>query len=303
MNINNGFIDGCFDLLHYGHINSFFQSKKKCNILHLATHTNDDIFNAKNNFPIFNFEHRLLLLQNCKFIDICYNDPTPYNTNINILDNLNCEYFFHSEDGIDKYPLLDLFNSNKLLIINRTKGISTSLLLNRLFKFINNMSFNTNTNYQYLTNIYNDMVLYNNPIRHKNIIFIKCNWDLFNENHIYLLNNIKTKYYDSYDIYIDLTDTDEILQSNNNIFNKYETRILLYGIKLIYDIIIDIDYKNINCNNLITINTNVITPFKFNKLLIDDEFNDYINNLDNIKLNIINNINFDDYQNKLNSII
>ena len=43
-NINefiNGFIDGCFDLFHYGHINAIFQSKLKCNILRLSFYINN----------------------------------------------------------------------------------------------------------------------------------------------------------------------------------------------------------------------------------------------------------------------
>ena len=297
INFANGFIDGCFDLFHYGHINGIYQSKLRCKTLHLATHSNDEIFIAKNRYPIYDFNHRLALLKNCKFIDKLHIESTPYNTSVEIIDNMGCEVFFHAEDGIDKYPLLDINNANKLYIYDRTLGVSTSDILKRLYNYKNNIKVDTCSNYGYLTTLYNNISSFSKnkeDINYiNNIICLNCNWDLFNKYHIQLIQKIKNKYNNSYKLIIDLTSYNE--NESNMIFNKFEIRILLAGIIGIYDSIInnnlDNNLKKIKCDNLILINSKVSNLFTFNNYQNDTTFNNDINDLNIQKDKIVNSIN------------
>ena len=302
-NINefiNGFIDGCFDLFHYGHINAIYQSKLKCNILRLSTHNNEEIYLSKKFYPIYNFEERILLLKECKFIDILDLDSTPYNTSIDILNSKHCDVFFHGEDGIDKYPLSEINKLNKLSIFDRTNGISTSNIIQRLFDYKKNNIIKTNEDKLYLTDLFNNIQSLNNilykSVNINNIILLKCDWDLFNNNHILLLNDIKIKYGNTYNIYIDL------LSNNNNnencLFNKYEIRVLLSGIKIINNILLD-NNENIICNNLILINTKLNHIFNYQNYHIDTTFLHNIEKIINYKNNLVNNFNFTQYRNKM----
>lgn len=298
--ITNGFIDGCFDLFHYGHIHAIFQSKSKCNKLRLSTHSDEEIYLVKKFYPIYNFKDRLILLQETKFIDMLDLYSSPYNTSIDILNLKNCDIFFHGEDGIEKYPLLELNKANKLVVFNRTHNISTSNILQRLFDYKNNNDIKTNEDILYLTNLFNDIQSLNNilykPIHKDNIILIKCDWDLFNKYHILLLNDIKCKYGDIYYIYIDL-----LSNSNNNenvLFNKYEIRVLLSGIKCIDNILLDSN-TNIVCDNLILINTTFNNIFNFKNCHIDTSFSKKIEDIIIYKNNLINSIDFTKYINKM----
>lgn len=305
--IINGFIDGCFDLFHYGHINGISQSKLQCNILRLSTHDNKEIYLAKNCYPIYNFEDRILLLTECKFIDILDLDSTIYNTSVDILNKKNCDVFFHGEDGVDKYPISEIKKLNKLLIFDRTKGISTSNILQRLYDYKAKITIETNNNYNYLTTLFNNIqylsnLLYKSNIHKDNIILLKCDWDLFNKHHIYLINNIKLKYGHNYSIFIDLLSDTNISDNNENcLFNKYEIRVLLAGIKSIDNIIFDYN-EHIKCNNLILINTELNKNkciFEFQNYYNDITFIKDITHIINYKINLINNIDFTQYINKM----
>jgi ethanolamine-phosphate cytidylyltransferase len=303
MNINSficGFIDGCFDLFHYGHLNAIYQSKLNCNKLRLSTHNNEEIYLAKQFYPIYNFEDRIILLKECKFIDILDLDSTPYNTSIEILNDKNCNIFFHGEDGIDKYPLSEINKLNKLVVFNRTKGISTSNIIQRLFDYKNNNIIKKNEDKLYLTSLFNNIQSLNNTlytsVNKVNIILLKCDWDLFNKNHIFLLNDIKIKYGNTYKIYIDLLSNNN--EYENCLFSNYEIRVLLSGIKIIDNIILEYN-EDILCNNLVLINTKLNNIFNYQNYIIDDTFLDNMHNIINYKNNLINNIDFTQYINKM----
>jgi cytidyltransferase-like protein len=295
----NGFIDGCFDLFHYGHVNAIYQSKLKCNNLILATHDNEEIYKAKKCQPVYDFNERLLILKTCKFIDKLNLESTPYNTDIDILNKNHCDIFFHGDDGIDKYPLIDIYKLNKLSIFDRTKGISTSNLLQRIYNYINNDIVKMNDNIDYLNSLYNNIISLSNKLYiskpDSRIVYLKCDWDLFNKFHIYLLQDIKKKY-PHYKLCIDLISPNDI--NSNILFNKYEIKILLAGIKHIDMILFDTSIT-VNCTHLVLINTSNDNIFNQTVTNIDDSFQDSIYNIINMKLQRINKIDFMYYTHKL----
>lgn len=275
MSINKGLIDGCFDYFHYGHIYAIFQSKQLCDTLHLVIHSDEEILNAKGYKPILDFKYRLQILGQCKFIDTLHTNSS---TSIEFLDKFKC----------DRVNLYD-----------RNICVSTSNVIKRLYNFINNGLIITNTNFKYLTMLYNKLQIYNNVnlnIKFDKIIFLNCEFDLFTNHHIEILNDIRKKYDSTYTIFIDLI----LYNDKKLIFNKYESRVFLAGIEHIYDILINIPDKKINCNELILINTYLAEPFNFNICKIDTTFTNNINKIPNLKKDIINNINFNLYKGKLN---
>ena len=65
-----GFTNGCFDLIHAGHISSLVESSKKVDILVLGLNSDNSIKVLKGkNRPIINFEDRAYILSNISVID------------------------------------------------------------------------------------------------------------------------------------------------------------------------------------------------------------------------------------------
>lgn len=283
---NNAFIDGCFDVFHYGHVHALFQSKQKCKKLSVATHSDIEILKAKSSPPLFNYEERYNMLKNCKFVDILY-EQVPYNTTVDIIESFGCEVFCHGEDGIDKYPLIDIKNANKLHVYNRTNGISTSDIVSRILDYKNGNKVKTNMDRIYQKYLFDKINSTNLLNENSKIIILKCSWDMINTNHINLIHDIKEKYKD-YNIVVDLLSDD----NSYDIFNKYEMGITLLGIKGIDKVLL---YSNANYDfkDIILINTQLVNG------KIDNSFNNQIEYINKYKYNFLNNIDITLYSKKI----
>lgn len=278
---NKGFIDGCFDAFHYGHINALFQSKKVCNKLLVGSHLDSEIKKVKMSPCLFNYEERAELLKNCRFVDEYVGD-VPYNTTTSIVDNFGCEIFFHGDDGIDKYPLIDIYNEGKLYVYNRTKGISTSDIIKRLDDYKNGNPVTTNKDFIYLKHIFDEI---QNSIpfkKYDQVLIVKCCWDFFNIRHLNFLKSLKEKY-PEHGIYVDLVSEDKY-----DIFNKYEMGITLLGLKLIDKVLL---YNtDILTDNIIFVNSD------------NSSFREEINEIEEYKYTLIKNIDIQLYKNKIKEL-
>jgi ethanolamine-phosphate cytidylyltransferase len=282
-----GFIDGCFDGFHYGHVHALFQSKQHCENLYSASHCDEEILKAKKTLPIFSYKDRIRFLENCRFIDKCF-AHVPYNTSLSVINGFGCDIFFHGSDGIDKFPLNELNKAGKLCVYNRTNGISTSNMLLRFMQLKNNDNVDKNEDLIYLKYLFNKI---NNTIKttsNKKIIILKCSWDLINSLHLDLLSNIKDKY-PNHSIYVDLISHD----SSYKIFNKNEMAITLLGLKLIDKVLIYNDLDDIHYDECILINSCLY------KGTIDTNFDNYIKYIETFKDNFLNHFDIDTYKHKI----
>ena len=65
-----GFINGCFDVLHVGHISLFEYCKKCCDYLVVAIDSDERVKKTKGpNRPYNNLEDRMKMLKSIRFID------------------------------------------------------------------------------------------------------------------------------------------------------------------------------------------------------------------------------------------
>jgi rfaE bifunctional protein nucleotidyltransferase chain/domain len=79
-NIKIGFTNGCFDLIHPGHINFFNNCKKKCDLLIVGINSDHSIKNVKGiNKPLIKEKYRAIHLSNLIKIDyvIIFNELNP----------------------------------------------------------------------------------------------------------------------------------------------------------------------------------------------------------------------------------
>ena len=265
------FMDGCFDGYHYGHVNAILQGKLLCNNLILGTHNNDEMSKHKND-PLCDYIERSFMLKHCKYINNFIGDVN-YIVSIDTLNKFNCSKYLHAdevlitrngEDGIN----LDVIK-NHYITYERTFGISTTLLISRLYNYFLGNKIEYNINLYYLKTIYNktkkyNMMIYNN---NNNIIYISHSWDLLNSIHIKQIQKIKDDYPNFNLIGIINNNNDEIY-----IYNQYERAITLSSINLIDDVIMDFDYIN-NEHRYINLDNDKKYFINFNK-------NHYINSID-----------------------
>jgi D-beta-D-heptose 7-phosphate kinase/D-beta-D-heptose 1-phosphate adenosyltransferase len=79
-NIKIGFTNGCFDLIHPGHINFFNKCKKKCDLLIVGLNSDHSIKRIKGiNKPLIKEKYRAIHLSNLIKIDyvIIFNELNP----------------------------------------------------------------------------------------------------------------------------------------------------------------------------------------------------------------------------------
>lgn len=128
-----GFTNGCFDCCHLGHLNSFMQAKKLCDVLIVAVNSDASIKRYKGeNRPIQDEKTRALLLASLEFIDyvIVFEEDSP----LHIVDKLKPDVVAKEGYTLDKWPegRLALSYGGKAITLNRLEGYSTSNLVEKM---------------------------------------------------------------------------------------------------------------------------------------------------------------------------
>ena len=126
-----GFTNGCFDLLHQGHLYSISEAKKKCDYLIIGL--NSDISVAKlkgSNRPIDEQAYRVLKLSKLNDVDaiIIFHDETP----LRLIKDINPNILFKGVDYKDREIVGSKFvkeNGGKVELLDFLDGYSTSNLI------------------------------------------------------------------------------------------------------------------------------------------------------------------------------
>ena len=261
------FVDGCFDGFHYGHVYALYQAKQLSDKILVGTHKDEEIAKYKCK-PIFSYEDRSFMLKHCKYIDEFIGD-VDYLPSLKTLNKYSCNNLLHGRENIIINET-DIFNqfrkANKYLEYEPTKGISTTNLIYRIFCYINNLEIITNMDYIYLNIIFNELRNKEN-YEEKNVIVIESSWELFNRNHINYILDIKQQY-PLYNIVCKVTKN-----SKYNILNQLERAIVLCGIKIIDQVILEDDDKYLNAKKYI-----------LDEIYTIEIFNNIIKNMNNIKI-------------------
>ena len=151
-------MDGCFDLMHFGHFNAIrqvgpsflpsllsflasltfsVQARELGDILVAGIHSDEEIEQNKGP-PVMKFAERLEVLQSCKWVDEVVTG-VPYNVSAymdNIINKHNCDFIVHGDDpslnadGTDAYAAIKA--AGRFRMIKRTEGISTTELVGRM---------------------------------------------------------------------------------------------------------------------------------------------------------------------------
>eukprot|EP01100_Stratorugosa_tubuloviscum_P000813 TRINITY_DN1180_c1_g1_i1.p1 TRINITY_DN1180_c1_g1~~TRINITY_DN1180_c1_g1_i1.p1 ORF type:complete len:367 (-),score=175.52 TRINITY_DN1180_c1_g1_i1:91-1191(-) len=141
-------VDGCFDMMHFGHSNAIRQAKEFGSYLIVGVHSDLEI--AKNKGPtVMKEQERYAAVAACKWVDEVV-ENAPYVTQVEWLNRYNCDYCVHGDDlvtaadGTDCYQAVK--EANRFLVVKRTKGVSTTDLVARMLQLKKTHIFIKNEN-------------------------------------------------------------------------------------------------------------------------------------------------------------
>ena len=129
-----GFTNGCFDLVHRGHIEFLKQARSQCDILILGLNSDSSVQKLKGkNRPIVPQNERAIILENLNFVDliIIFYELTP----IKLIEGLKPDIIFKGKD----YEINEVIGSElikkwngKVKLVPLIKGNSTSNIVKRI---------------------------------------------------------------------------------------------------------------------------------------------------------------------------
>ncbi len=129
-----GFTNGCFDLIHQGHIDYLKKSSERCDFFILALNSDSSVKKIKGlSRPIIGQSERSEILANYNFIDriIIFNEKTP----LNIIKKIRPQFLFKGDD----YKISEVVGAKeiarwggKVVLIKCIKGKSTSKIIERI---------------------------------------------------------------------------------------------------------------------------------------------------------------------------
>lgn len=131
-----GFTNGCFDIIHYGHIQYIEKAKKLVDILIVALNSDRSVKGLKGDKrPIFNLQHRMKIVAALEAVDFVtyFNEDTP----AKIINCLKPDIIFKGAD-YKKSEIVgkDIVESygGKVEQINYLKGYSVTSIVDKIIK-------------------------------------------------------------------------------------------------------------------------------------------------------------------------
>ena len=127
-------VDGCFDMLHFGHTNAIRQARKLGHELFVGCHSDEEILQYKGP-PIMNSEERYEALRGCKWVDFVV-ENYPYVTRLKDMNRFEIDFVVHGDDisvdlqGRNSYQ--EIIDAARFKVVKRTDGISTTDLVGRM---------------------------------------------------------------------------------------------------------------------------------------------------------------------------
>jgi ethanolamine-phosphate cytidylyltransferase len=198
------FMDGAFDLMHYGHMNAFRLGRSLGTHLVVGLNSDESIQSCKGQAPLLNDEERLRMVAACKFVDEVV-PGVPYIMNRDyldyVIDKYKIDYVIHGDDpclvdGKDVYATAKA--AGKYRSIPRTEGVSTTdivgrmLLLTKEHHFQNGMGQRS----KFLTTSRMMRLFSGNvpaPEPGMRVIYVDGAWDLFHPGHVSILQAARAR--------------------------------------------------------------------------------------------------------------
>jgi ethanolamine-phosphate cytidylyltransferase len=197
------FMDGAFDLMHFGHMNAFRLAKSLGTHLVVGVNSDRSITECKG-APLMNDEERLMMVQSCKFVDQVIPD-CPYIMNQEYLDWVvrqhNIDFVVHGDDpcivdGKDVYATAK--EAGKFQTIPRTEGVSSTDIVGRILSLSREDDLPEGAVQGKLSKFFPTTLLLrlfsssiSAPTMDMRVVYIDGAWDLFHPGHVAILKAAK----------------------------------------------------------------------------------------------------------------
>lgn len=274
---NKVFSDGCYDCLHFGHMNGFRQIKEKSKYLIIGTHSGEDI-NKEKYSTVMNDKERYEMLRHSRWIDSVETN-VPFVCSIDLVKKLNIEKVFHGNDIITNADGFDCYGeikkNNMFEEFDRTLYMSTTDLIGRMLRRVPNCESRLIGEEKiYLENL-RDLFKKNNIQRKGKIIYVDGTFDLLHVGNASFLEKAKAEG-DYLIVGLHSSEDNKIEKGESPIQTSLEREITLWGIKYVDEVILNAPFYPTN-EFLEKMNIDVVVYAKeYNKK--------YYKNLENIKI-------------------
>ena len=124
-----GYLGGCWDLFHVGHLNYIREAKKRCDYLIVDVTPDEIVFKQKNKYPVISEFNRLEVVKAIKYVDRA--ELSDEGRDFSALEKYGYNILFISEDHRGKEYYNNLEQKMKelgveVVYIPYTKGISST---------------------------------------------------------------------------------------------------------------------------------------------------------------------------------
>ncbi|XP_008781724.1 ethanolamine-phosphate cytidylyltransferase-like [Phoenix dactylifera] len=146
------YMDGCFDLMHYGHANALRQAKALGDELVVGVVSDEEIV-ANKGPPVLSMEERLILVSGLKWVDeVIANAPYAITEEFmnTLFNKYNIDYIIHGDDpcvlpdGTDAYGPAK--KAGRYKQIKRTEGVSSTDIVGRILSSLRGGEVDENYN-------------------------------------------------------------------------------------------------------------------------------------------------------------
>lgn len=147
------YMDGCFDMMHYGHANALRQARALGDELVVGVVSDEEII-ANKGPPVMSLDERIVMVSGVKWVDEVIPDA-PYAINESFMKKLfteyNIDYIIHGDDpcllpdGSDAYELAK--KAGRYKQIKRTEGVSSTDIVGRMLLCVRDRPSNENQNH------------------------------------------------------------------------------------------------------------------------------------------------------------
>jgi ethanolamine-phosphate cytidylyltransferase len=200
-------VDGCFDMLHFGHTNAIRQAAALGHELFVGSHSDEEIVRYKGP-PIMHAEERYEALRACKWVTFVV-ENYPYVTRLKDMERLDVDFVVHGDDisvGLDgKNSYQEMIDAGKFKVVKRTAGISTTDLVGRMLLCTKQHLLaedeepvvpeeqSASTTVRYLTTNRKIVQFSNNkaPTEEDRIVYVDGSFDLFHVGHVRVLEKAR----------------------------------------------------------------------------------------------------------------
>lgn len=128
------FTNGCFDIIHPGHVSYLRESKRLGDVLIVALNTDDSVRKLKGESrPVNNQDDRAIVMDELKSVDYVthFAEDTPFNIINNLIPDVLTKGGDYKAEEVVGYDTVTK-NGGEVAIINFVEGKSTTSIINKM---------------------------------------------------------------------------------------------------------------------------------------------------------------------------